>query len=87
VERSPPVGRRGARVVPVRPLWKQRWRDLAAIAENVGVTADQVAAVLEAAGTTTWHHFEKPPAGSEPAALPLFAAGDWNGPPRGWEAP
>ena len=37
--------------------------------------AGQAAAVLEAAGTTTWHHFEKPPAGANLVALPLFAAG------------
>ena len=58
---------------PVRPLWKQKVRDLAAIAKKAGITAEEAAAVLEAAGTATWHHFEKPQAGSEPAELPLFA--------------
>jgi len=59
---------------PVRPLWKQRPRDLGKIAGKAGIAVEEAAAVVEAAGTTTWHHLEKPPAGSTPVVLPLFAA-------------
>jgi len=75
MERDAPVGGRRAELFPVRPLWKQRSRDLGKIAAKSRVTVEDVAAVLEAAGTTTWHHFEKPPAGSDLADLPLFATG------------
>jgi len=60
---------------PVRPLWKQKQRDLVAIAAKTGVTAEEAAAALDAAGSTTWHHFEKPSADADLAELPLFAAG------------
>jgi len=64
----------------VRPLWKQSPRGLGKIAAKAGVAADQAAAVLEAAGTTTWHHFEKLPAGPSQRSSRCSQPRNWKWP-------